>query len=213
MMFKQTFSHFAHLVLYHMPQLAWLVVFLVLFQYDKFWPEWPLCCVLCHFKLWETNLRDYNFAHIPVNSICSIAHIQFSHMYDPARKARKYVLRSFVYACNIFLCLCTFYPDLFSAILCDFCTAVLDNICDIHVNSANMGAFRCLPFVSDVCLTSKGLTCERGNKLLKGLSKKGLGWGDVGRRECGNTATATYGHPYLVWFIYTQMEHWITLPN
>ena len=75
--------------------------------------------------------------------------------------------------------------------------AVLENICDIHVgywrppNSANMGAFRCLPFVSEVCLTSKGLTCERGNTLLKGLSKKGLGRGDVGRRECGPPLIAT----------------------
>ena len=48
----------------------------------------------------------YIFAHISVNSNCSImvmvfAHNNFSCIYDPARNARKYVLREHFYVYNI----------------------------------------------------------------------------------------------------------------
>ena len=33
MVIEQNFNHFFHFKLYHMPQLAWLVVFLMLFQF------------------------------------------------------------------------------------------------------------------------------------------------------------------------------------
>ena len=50
MMFQQTFRHLSLLILDHIPQLAWLVVFLLFFQLKRFWPIWPLFCVLCPFN-------------------------------------------------------------------------------------------------------------------------------------------------------------------
>ena len=35
MMFKTDFSHFSQFILYHIPQLACLVVFILLFQFEK----------------------------------------------------------------------------------------------------------------------------------------------------------------------------------
>ena len=38
MVFQQTFIHFCHLKLYHVPQLAWFVVFLMPFSFEYFDP-------------------------------------------------------------------------------------------------------------------------------------------------------------------------------
>ena len=62
MLFSQTCRHISHLILYHIPHLAWLDVFLFFFQFWIFWPIWPLCCVLGHFKVgpeFKSKLYQY----------------------------------------------------------------------------------------------------------------------------------------------------------
>ena len=62
MKFKHTCMHFSHLILDHIPQLAWPVVCLLFFHFWIFWSIWPLCCVLGHFKdinMNKRSLKDY----------------------------------------------------------------------------------------------------------------------------------------------------------
>ena len=67
MLFQQTYRPFSHLILYHIPQLAWLVVFLLYFQFWIFWPIWPLCWVLGHFNNLQTPQKS-SITHRTVGS-------------------------------------------------------------------------------------------------------------------------------------------------
>ena len=56
-MFYQTFSHFSHLELYHIPQLASLDVFLLFFRFEYFYPFDHYAA--CWFTLIYTNTGKY----------------------------------------------------------------------------------------------------------------------------------------------------------
>ena len=61
-----------------------------------------------HFRGSSPIERILIFAHMPLNSICSImiiifTHIKFSRIYGPARNARKYVLRENFYVYSIYI--------------------------------------------------------------------------------------------------------------
>ena len=51
---------FFHVILYHIPQLAWLVAFLYFFQFWIFGLIWPLCCLLVPF---EVNMCHGAYRH------------------------------------------------------------------------------------------------------------------------------------------------------
>ena len=56
MMLQQAFKNLSHFILYHIPQLTWLVVFLCLFQFWIFGLIWPLFCLLVPFNVYNWDL-------------------------------------------------------------------------------------------------------------------------------------------------------------
>ena len=63
MMFEQTFSYFSHFILYHIPQLASLFIFLLLFQFEKvdLYDHYAACYVPNHVRVLKIRFLPSNF--------------------------------------------------------------------------------------------------------------------------------------------------------
>ena len=75
MLFYQTCMRISHLILYHIPQLASLVVFLLFCQFWIFWPIWPLCCVLGHFSLRRVSIASTKSSTLTIMEFPELLHV------------------------------------------------------------------------------------------------------------------------------------------